>query len=390
MQRRPVLISSSLVLLLLAAAALWLPGWVESRLNLTIAHQPWPMSPQAQILHQSLVVGDLHADTTLWDRDLLVRSDRGHVDVPRLREGNIAVQVFTAVTRSPADQNYHSNRSEALDTITLLALAQGWPPRTWNSLYQRALFHAEKLHDTAARAPEQLQVITDSTGLRQLLSRRQAGMRTVGGVLGIEGAHALEGRLDRIEGLYQAGFRIVGLQHFFDNRLGGSLHGESQGGLTDFGRQAVDALQERGMIIDLAHASEQVVRDVLARSERPVLISHSGFYGHCPGPRNISDDLMRAVAAQGGLIGVGFWEDAICDPSPNGIAEAIRYGIQLVGAEHIALGSDFDGAVTTPFDATEMAALTHALIEAGVSHSNIRRVMGGNLIEFLLNTLPTA
>lgn len=388
MQRRLVLILSSLVLLT-AAAALWLPGWIENRLNLTIAHQPWPMSPQAQILHQSLVVGDLHADTTLWDRDLLVRGDRGHVDVPRLREGNIAVQVFSAVTRSPAGQGYHSNSSEGLDTITLLALAQAWPPRTWTSLYQRALFQADKLHDTAARAPEQLQVITGRSELRQLLSRRQAGMRTVGAVLGIEGAHALEGRLDRIDGLYQAGFRIVGLQHFFDNRLGGSLHGESRGGLTDFGRQAVDALLARGMIIDLAHSSEQVVRDVLAHTDRPVLISHSGFYGHCPGPRNISDDLIRAVAAQGGLIGVGFWEAAICDPSPDGIAAAIRYGIQLVGAEHIALGSDFDGAVTTPFDATEMAAVTHALIEAGVSHSNIRRVMGGNLIEFLLNTLPT-
>lgn len=389
MRRRLVLIPFSLIAL--AAAALQvLPGWIEDSLNQTVAHQPWPMSPQAQILHQSLVVGDLHADSTLWDRDLLQRSERGHVDIPRLRDGNVAVQVFSAVTRSPRGQNYQHNAAGGLDNITLLALVQGWPPRTWGSLRERALYQAKRLHDLAAEAPEQFQVITERGQLRQLLAQRQSGIRTVGGILGIEGAHALEGDLANIDTLYRAGFRIVGLQHFFDNALGGSLHGESAAGLTPFGERAVDALLERGMILDLAHSSEQVVRDVLARTDRPLLISHTGFHGHCPGPRNISDKLMQAVADRGGLIGVGFWEAAICDPSPKGIASAIRYGIQLVGAEHIALGSDFDGAVVAPFEAIELAALTHALIEAGVSHSHIRKVMGGNLIEFLSSALPAA
>lgn len=390
MSRRATIILLVSLTALAVSTRLLLPVAVERSLNRIVEHQPWPMSPPSQIIHQSLIIGDLHADSTLWDRDLLRRSERGHADIPRLRDGHVALQVFSAVTRSPASSSYQQTTAESFDRITPLVIVQGWPPRTWFSLYQRALYQAERLHGTAARAPDQFRVITSQEDLKALLVRRQSGLRTVGGVLALEGAHALEGRLENIDGLYQAGYRVIGLTHFFDNELGGSLHGKSAAGLSQFGGQAVDAMLEQGLIIDLAHASEQMVRDVLARTDQPVLISHSGFQGHCPGPRNISDELMRAVAAQGGLIGVGFWEAAICDTSPAGIASAIRYGIDLVGADHIALGSDFDGAVKLPFDSAELAALTHALGEAGVTHSHIRKIMGGNMVEFFRQALPEA
>ncbi|QIB67675.1 peptidase M19 [Kineobactrum salinum] len=357
-------------------------------MNITLSHEAAAVGPAASRLHSKLVVGDLHADSLLWRRNLLRHSSRGHVDIPRLQAGNVALQVFTAVTQSPAGLNYGQNARDSRDNITLLALAQAWPVATWTSRYQRALYQARRLHRFAERAPRDLQVITNRQQLRQLLQARQQGAALVGGILGTEGSHALDGELDNIRGLHEHGYRVMGLHHFFDNALGGSLHGESGQGLTAFGEQAVDQMRSLGIIIDVAHSSEQVVRDVLARDETPLLLSHSGFQGHCPSQRNISDELMQAIAAGGGLIGVGFWEAAVCDASPAGIAAAIRYGIALVGADHLALGSDFDGAVSVPFDSSELATLTQALLDAGISPQDIRKVMGGNLVRFFDAQLP--
>ena len=142
------------------------------------------------------------------------------------------------------------------------------------------------------------------------------------------------------------------------------------------------------MIIDVAHSSEQVVRDVLARTDKPVIVSHTGLKGHCNTARNIPDDLMKAIADHGGLVGIGFWDGAICDPSPEGIASAIVYAVNFLGVDHVALGSDFDGTVTTPFDASELAALTQALVDADLSEDVIRAVMGENAIRFFSENLP--
>jgi microsomal dipeptidase-like Zn-dependent dipeptidase len=181
---------------------------------------------------------------------------------------------------------------------------------------------------------------------------------------------------------------MVGLHHFFDNALGGSLHGTGGHGLTDFGRRVVERLDERGMIIDVAHSSPESVRDVLALTTRPVVVSHTGFRGACDTPRNIDDGLMRDIARRGGLIGVGYWDAAVCDVSPAGIVAAIRYGIDLVGADHVALGSDYDGATTVPFDTAELAVLTDTMLREGLDEATIRKVMGGNLARFLAENLP--
>lgn len=142
------------------------------------------------------------------------------------------------------------------------------------------------------------------------------------------------------------------------------------------------------MIIDVAHSSEAVVRDVLALTDVPLVVSHTGIHGHCPVTRNISDDLMQAIAARGGLIGIGFWGDVTCDDSPEGVAAAIVAAIDLVGIDHVALGSDYDGTVTTTFDASEYAVLTDRLLAAGLSGDAVRQVMGGNAVRFFLENLP--
>ena len=364
------------------------PAYLEKTMNSVSPHSPYSVSERAKTLHASLLIGDWHADSALWDRDLSKEYDYGHADIPRMQQGNMALQMFTTVTKSPAGQNYDSNKTSARDNITSLVVIQGWPIKTWNSLTERALFQAEKIHNLARRDGENFMVIQSQTDLAIFLERRALNPSLIGGLLGTEGSHALDGNVDNIQRLYDSGFRMMSLQHFFDNKLGGSLHGLSGLGLTEFGRQAVTQMLALDIMIDVSHSSESVVRDTLGLSDQPLLVSHTGFQGHCDSPRNISDLLMQKIAEQGGLIAVGFWDGAICDNMPKSVAAAINYGIQLVGADHVALGSDFDGSITPGFDTSELVAITHELLESGATESQIRQVMGGNMVLFLQNNLP--
>ena len=361
---------------------------VEKQQNGVISHLPFVIAPEAQHLHDRLIIGDWHADTTLWERDISQRGETGHGDLVRYFEGNVALQMFTTVTKSPSGQNYQSNSNDSFDNITALAIAQGWPVNSWQNLTERALYQASKLHQLAEQQPEQFMLVRNQQELQRLLDKREQGQKILGGLIGTEGSHALEGDLTNIERLYQAGFRMMSLHHFFDNRLGGSLHGTSNTGLTEFGAQAIREMERLGIMIDVSHSSPQVVEDVLALSQTPLIVSHTGLHGHCSTHRNISDELMHRIAEGGGIIGIGFWDAAVCDASPKGIVKTISYGIDLLGVEHIALGSDFDGAVVTPFDASELAVLTHEMLKAGFSSDDIRAVMGGNMVRFLQQHLP--
>jgi len=210
----------------------------------------------------------------------------------------------------------------------------------------------------------------------------------VGGLIGTEGSHALDGDLANVKRLYDEGFRMMSLHHFFDNKLGGSLHGISGEGLTNFGEQVVLEIQKLDIILDVSHSSENVVQDVLKISNRPIVVSHTGFYGHCQTSRNINDNLMKDIASKGGLIAIGYWDAAVCNNTPKAVAEAIYYGIKLVGAEHVALGSDFDGTINPSFDTAQLVAITHELLELDIDTNSIRLVMGENMLKFLQENLP--
>jgi microsomal dipeptidase-like Zn-dependent dipeptidase len=368
-----------------AYAHWFLPARVESGQNAIVAHEPYTVSERAQALHDDLFIADLHSDSLLWKRDLRKRSDVGQMDLPRLDEGNVALQVFSATTKSPAGQNYERNEAGS-DRITLLAVTSFWPVRTWGSLYERAVYQLDKLHALAGSG--ELTLVTDREELQELVARRAHGERVVGAVYLIEGAHPLEGDLDNLDRLFERGLRIAGLTHFFDNDLGGSLHGVSGEGLTAFGESVVRRANELGVIIDVAHASPQMVADVLALSDAPVILSHGGVKGHCDTARNLPDSLMQKIADRGGLVGIGFWDAAVCDTTPAGIVAAIRHAIDLLGAGHVALGSDYDGAVTVQFDVAELAVLTQEMLRSGFSEKEIRLVMGGNVRQFLLENLP--
>ena len=386
---KKILLNSLLFIVILVASALMLlPKMLDKSMNPVSEHAPFVVSEEAQALHNTLIVGDWHADSALWNRDLKKTYDYGHADIPRLQAGNVALQMFTTVTKSPSGQNYDSNETGANDNITALAIVQRWPIKTWSSLFERAIYQANKIKDLEKRDPENFMLIESQYDLGIFLLKRVNNPKMVGGLIGTEGSHALDGNLDNIERLYENSFRMMSLQHFFDNKLGGSLHGTSGAGLTEFGRQAIDEMQRLDIIIDVSHSSENVVKDVLSFSNQPLVISHTGFNGYCKSPRNISDSLMIEIAEKGGLIGVGFWDAAVCDNTPRSVAEAIIYGIGLIGAEHVALGSDFDGTITPGFDTSELVAITHELLELGLGKEEIRKVMGENMLSFLQDNLP--
>ncbi|MCS3450957.1 MULTISPECIES: dipeptidase [Bradyrhizobium] len=340
------------------------------------------ITPGATALQATLDVADMHADSLLWKRDLIARSDRGHIDLPRLIEGHYALQVFSSVTKSPKGQNYDANGADT-DTITNLAIIDLQPPRTWFSLLQRSLWHAEKLHSFAELSAGRLRLIATPADLDRLLADRKSGATVVGGMLSIEGLQDIEGNIANLDVLYAAGFRMAGLAHFFDNDVAGSMHGVAKGGLTPLGRQVVQRMEAMGMIVDLAHASHAAVAEVLAMATRPVVSSHGGVQATCKVNRNLTDDEVRGVERTGGVVGIGFWQGAVCSLDPKDVARAIAYVRDLVGIDHVGLGSDFDGSTTTGFDASEIVAVTQALMSRGFSEDDIRKVMGGNVLRVL-------
>jgi membrane dipeptidase len=365
------------------------PVIVDGRMNTVVSRDIPAVSPQASALHRRIFVADLHADELLWGRDLLKRVDRGHVDLPRLQEGRVALQVFSAVTKTPRDMNYDQNTGET-DNITLLAMAQRWPRATQSSLRARAVYQAEKLQDAVLRAGGAMTLITTRDTLMAFARRRGGDPMQVGALLAIEGLHALDGQLASVDVLFNHGYRMMGLTHFFDNEVAGSAHGVTHGGLTPLGRQVVQRMEQLGIVVDLAHASTQTVQDVLSMATRPVVVSHTGVAAVCPGPRNLTDAQLTAIAANGGLIGIGYWDGAVCQPTIENIVKAIRHAVQVMGVRHVALGSDFDGATQTPWDTRGVIAITDALLTAGMSEDDVALIMGANTFDFLMRTLPGA
>ncbi|GAB5348843.1 hypothetical protein TMRO357_02513 [Alteriqipengyuania sp. 357] len=359
------------------------PGMVERGMNQIDGEPLIEVSEEAKALHQTLTIVDLHSDTLLWSRNLLSRADRGHMDLPRLEEGNVALQVFSSVTKTPKGQNYDANTADS-DNITLLAVAQLQPARTWTSLLERSLWHAEKLDRAAADSNGELRKVADLGDLDALLQARSGkGPKPVGALLSIEGLQNLEGDLSNLDVLSKEGFRMASLTHFFDTDLAGSMHGVEKGGLTDKGRRAVRRMEELGMVIDIAHCSHKCVADILAMARRPVVSSHGGVQATCQVNRNLTDEEIRGVAKTGGVVGIGYWDAAVCGTSPRDAAKAMKHVRDLVGIDYVALGSDYDGATTVRFDTSQLVQVTQALIDEGFTEDEIRAVMGGNALRVL-------
>ncbi len=398
--------------------------------------------------HQSLFIVDMHADTMLWNRDLLERSSFGHVDLPRLREGNVALQVFAVVTKTPLlgrapdrSKLLNSYASECiadgnLNSVGWLQVAQGRPLKLWSNMRARAfaqidrmkgfIKESEERHRQDEREPY-LMLIETADDLEKLIARRNDEEPVVGVVLAVEGAHWLGGDGqdvdDGVKELFDAGVRMLAPTHRFNNALGASSEGCDQfAGLTDDGVLFLNAAEQRGMVLDLAHASDQTFDDALAARGGPVIVSHTGVRAlcpkarekkspHCVYERNMPDKLIQDIARTGGAVGVGYWPQAVGTGMPQ-VAKAYAAAYKALSDEtfvvemqdlnpayspfdHIVLGSDFDGAVHVPFDTSRLNLLTEALLNYRDDSGNplfeaeaLKRIYGKNACRIFATRLP--
>ena len=351
--------------------------YVDRNGNAVLEPGPYPVSNDAAEFHSAAFVADLHADPLLWGRDLRIRYQRGHMDLPRLREAGVDLQVFSVVTKVPRNSNYHSTPQNS-DSLPLLFVASLRSPATWFSAKQRALAQAQEFTE-----------LTADSSFSIVLGKEDLEATGLKGLLALEGLHALESKPESLAELHAAGFRMMGLAHHFDNAFAGSAHGVEKYGLTKPGRALIPRLESMGITIDLAHASVAAFNDSLELARKPVVVSHGGVKGTCPGPRNLSDEQLRAVTRNGGVIGIGYWRGAVCDPSVKGIVAAILHAVKIAGIDHVGLGSDFDGYVKTPFDTTGLPMLTEALLATGLSRQDVRKLLGENVRRVLAANLPS-
>ena len=346
-------------------------------LNRTVGGLETRPPREAAVLHGAIPVVDLLVGTPLFRRGFLERIDHGHADLPRALEGGLDLVGFTIATRFNDLRGTLSTPHFAALGIPRSALStdigiveafldriDGWVAGSRGRL---AWWSAE------ARLP------TSDGGLRCFA--------------GIQGGHALGDDLRSIDRFRARGVRLISLAHVMDTPLAGSGTGRTGGGLTPRGREVIAEMERAGVLVDLAHASVRAIEDALPRLTRPFVSSHTGFRAlaggrsrwrrYAPAGRNLPDEVVRDIGQAGGLVGVTMATDLIGGRSMDHVVRAFARALELVGAERVALGSDFDGALRVPFDVTGLPALTAALLDAGFGGDTVAAVMGGNALRVL-------
>jgi membrane dipeptidase len=376
---------------------------------------------------------DLHSDTLLWGFDPWTRRETGHMDIPRLIAAKMRFQIFAAPSWTPLpgknDENKLCVSCEGFDQSNALFPAQimeFWNENRLRNKRLRAFLIARRFHKMLAKAAQQDTVnvipVFKSNDIHKL-----SNDNTLGVMLSLEGLHWLNEDdtpatvESEIAGLKVAGFRMIAPTHRFSNSLGGSSEDcVRKGGLSRVGRMVLQACFDQNVAVDLAHGSQALIREAcgLALSQtdgvKPVIVSHTGIYDVYPTERNLTASNIRMIASTGGLIGIGFWRSAMGWQDNQTFEQKIDYIVRsfvcalhalsqpmFVGEmqsrfghydpyEHLAFGSDFDGAVTTPFDVTGVSHVVAALSRAKqdgefifpkdklalISGENIIRVLG--------------
>ena len=326
-------------------------------------------SPEARALHARSPAIDLHADSLMWSRwvgyDLHTRHEPplpyaalgGHVDVPRLLEGGVGAQFFGLVSLPIGQRRgLAAVIDEQIDALETAVRAS--PDRLVRAR------RAEEVEAAAARG-------------------------AVAALLGIEGAHALEGELDRLEHFARRGVRYLGLAHFSRNEACCPAYGRGRRdgeGLTPFGRDVVRACEALGVILDLAHINRAGFLEACALTTRPPFVTHTGVAGAFKHWRNIDDEQLRAVADKGGCIGVIFCPQFLGGNGLDAVVKHLQHIVDVVGEEGVALGSDWDGfIVPTPAlcEPSRLPVLTDALLAAKWSEGAIAKMLRGNVMRVL-------
>jgi membrane dipeptidase len=351
--------------------------------------RPHPASDAALHLHARIPVVDLLVGTVLFRRTLLERSSVGHVDLPRLRQGGVNLVGMSIATRFP-------DRRGTLSAAQFLSL--GVPARVLGSDLGMIEHMVGRIDAWAASSGGHFRVVRCAADLDAVL----APGGPVGAFVGVQGGQVLAGAPDRMARalvrLRAGGVRMLALAHVMDNPLAGSGTGRRAGGLTPPGRRAIAGLETSGILVDLAHASSATIRDAVPMLTRPPVLSHTGFVEragrrsrwrrYSAASRNVHMADARLVSETGGVVGVTTSASLLGGDRARDLVDTVRYAIDELGAGHVAIGSDMDGALRSVIDAAGFPVLTDGLLAAGVSEADVAAVMGGNAIRMLRAVMP--
>jgi len=394
---------------ILACAALLLAVLALPVLVFTQSAPADAVSARAKQIHDRAIVIDTHDDTTqrlLFDKtfDIAVRQKNGNIDIPRMREGGLdglffSIWVPSDVTGAPA-----------VKTATALI---------------------ESVHKAVKAHPNDLVLATTAADVR-----RAAAEHKIAALMGMEGGHMINDDLGQLRKYAADGVRYLTLTHFKNNNWADSSTDKAQhNGLTPFGKDVVRELNKLGMMVDISHVADKTFYDALEVSKAPVIASHSSCRAIANHPRNMTDDMLRALARNGGVVMINYHvaflseEFRVASEKRSGdvvasnaamakkcggneacatmeseredheamrkgelpmvtwekIVEHIDHAVKVAGADHVGLGSDFDGA-TMPFgmgESSQLPKITAALLKKGYSESDIDKILGGNILRVM-------
>ncbi len=369
------------------------------------------VSERAARLHQEAIVVDLHMDTPQrmldQDIDLEARATTGHADIPRMREGGLDAAFFSIYV----DMDRYLG-----DAAT-----------------KRALRLIDSVQKQVERHPEQLTLAVSAADIRRAHNDGRIAL-----LMGMEGGTPIADDLGLLRNFYRLGVRYMTLTHGRNNNWVDSSTDEPRhNGLTEFGEDVVREMNRLGMLVDISHVSDEAFYDALEVSQAPLIASHSSARAISNVPRNMSDDMIRALAREGGVVHVNFYAEFLDQDfaeararlrantefqarlrtlreqfrnegrtqpgfeaqmllyeeydvrvprvSWERIIEHIDHMVKLVGVDHVGLGSDFDGA-TMPEgmdDVSFLPRITHALLDRGYSEADVRKILGGNTLRVM-------
>jgi membrane dipeptidase len=395
----------SSTLIVLAAAACSAPPSATTPAAETAAAAP----ATAADVHTRAIVVDSHDDTTqrmFFDKtfDLGTRHPNGSIDIPRMRDGGLDALFFSI-----------------------------WVPSsvTGPIAVKRALQLIDSVHEAVRRHPNDLVLATTAADVR-----RAASEKKIAALIGMEGGHMIDDDLGKLRDFSKLGVRYLTLTHFKNNNWADSSTDKPKhNGLTDFGKEVVRELNRLGVMVDISHVSDKTFADVLELTTVPVIASHSSCRAIAHHPRNMTDDMIRALAKNGGVIMINFEvsflseENRVAEEKKSGgvvaafdkmskrcrgdeacstlemaritreamdkgtlpavswekVVEHIDHAAKVAGVDHVGLGSDFDGA-TMPIgmeDASQLPKLTAALMASGYSTADVKKILGGNILRVM-------
>jgi membrane dipeptidase len=369
-------------------------------------------------LHRNAIVVDTHNDvlSTATMAGMNIEDDltgKTHSDLARFKKGGVDVQIFSIF----CDEHYGVG-----------------------SAFKFAHREIDSLYAIAARNPDKMQIVTDPRGIREAVSHHK-----LAAMLGVEGGHMIEDRMDYLDSFYRLGVRYMTLTWNNSTPWATSAMEETSKaftvtpyGLTEEGKSIVRRMNELGMLVDLSHVGEKTFWDAIHTTTKPVICSHSSVYALCPVFRNLKDDQIKAIGANGGVIQVNFYsgfldsnynkrmtaflgrhkpemDSLVAAKAPNyaineflskkypGETDSLRaplsllidhidYIVRLIGVDHVGLGSDFDGIESPPQqlnDVTTYPLVTRELLKRGYKPADVTKILGGNFIRVFTANSPT-